>query len=511
MVKKMRRVRTFARTATKSQEKNLIENAKKLRDDPFIILPECTEDSCKKYFVKIRKRLEKISRFKDDADKLEKLSNKKGLEGAFAGTLSLAISGKAPYLGVVKFSMGDITYAQRGKAEKEKLIAVQRFDDPILRLLGIKDLAFKKVLYVYSWNKGFVCTGVKASPPKEFIDFIANKIGFSFKNNVVFCNHVNPEKAKNKDFLKKYYLRINWKSTGMIIAICEDCAKSTKNTMFNISKYMLVPDLSDDFEVDVVAQAVKHKDPSLKHETKYLQDYLSGKLTDYDFINKNVKNQEETVKQSEEKILVLNGVSYGSDVQGFVDALKPNKYEKLALEFILEKIEEPLVVSEVNSNKILEMYWDQNGKEFICSVIDDENMADSLFNLDDTPSNILTMVFEYRNRQEILSQLPQYDSLPPLASFADNIAKTYKTFGKKKALGEIKKRLDNPKGRSLAYAFLLTFKKGEDTKWQYSKEEIEYGKFLKEYAKNLLDAKPKKYSKALQDLLTASGSDEKIR
>ncbi|MCK5262018.1 MAG: hypothetical protein KAJ44_07530, partial [Thermoplasmatales archaeon] len=485
MVKRMRRVRTFARTATKSQEKNLIENAKKLRDDPFIILPECTEDNCKKYFVKIRKRLEKISRFKDDADKLEKLSNKKGLEGAFAGTLSLAISGKAPYLGVVKFSMGDITYAQRGKAEKEKLIAVQRFDDPILRLLGIKDLAFKKGLYVYSWNKGFVCTGVKASPPKEFIDFIANKLGFSFKNNIIFCNHVNPEKAKNKEFLKKYYLRINWKSTGMIIAICEDCAKSTKNTMFNISKYMLVPDLSDDFKVDVVAQVVKHKDPSLKQETKYLRDYLSGELTDYDFINKNVKNQEETVKQSEEKILVLNGVSYGSDVQGFVDALKPNKYEKLALEFILEKIEEPLVVSEVNSNRILEMYWDQNGKEFICSVIDDENMADSLFNLDDTPSNILTMVFEYRNRREILSQLPQYNSLPPLANFADNIAKTYKTFGKKKALGEIKKRLDNPKGRSLAYAFLLTFKKGEDTKWQYSKEEIEYGKFLKEYAKNL--------------------------
>ncbi|MCK5112915.1 MAG: hypothetical protein KAQ84_05170, partial [Thermoplasmatales archaeon] len=412
--------------------------------------------------------------------------------------------------GVVKFSMGDITYAQRGKAEKEKLIAVQRFDDPILRLLGIKDLAFKKGLYVYSWNKGFVCTGVKASPPKEFIDFIANKLGFSFKNNIIFCNHVNPEKAKNKEFLKKYYLRINWKSTGMIIAICEDCAKSTKNTMFNISKYMLVPDLSDDFKVDVVAQVVKHKDPSLKQETKYLRDYLSGELTDYDFINKNVKNQEETVKQSEEKILVLNGVSYGSDVQGFVDALKPNKHEKLALEFILEKIEEPLVVSEVNSNKILEMYWDQNGKEFICSVIDDENMADSLFNLDDTPSNILTMVFEYRNRQEILSQLPQYDSLPPLANFADNVAKTYKTFGKKKALGEIKKRLDNPKSRSLAYAFLLTFKKGEDTKWQYSKEEIEYGKFLKEHAKNLLDAKPKKYSKALQNLLTASGSDEKI-
>jgi hypothetical protein len=510
MTKKMRRVRTFARTATKSQEKNLIENAKKLRDNPFIILPECKENNCKKYFAKIRKRLEKINQFKDDVDKLEKLSNKKGLEAALAGTLSLAISGKAPYLGILKFSTGDITYAQRGKAEKEKLISVQHFDDPIMRLLGIKDLAFKKKLYVYSWDNGFVCTGIKANPPIEFIEFIANKLNLSFNNNVMFCKHVGPEKVKNKEFLKTYYLRINWESTGTIIAICENCSKSTKNTMFNISKYMLAPDLTDDFKIDVVAQVVKHKESDPKQETEFLQDYLSGKLTDYELICKNIKNREEIVKQSEEKIFVLNGISYGSDVQKFVNALKPNKYEKLALEFILEKIEEPLVVSEVSPNKILEMYWDHKGKEFIFSVIDDEEMADSLFNLDETPSNILEMVFEYKKRQDILLQLPRYNSLPPLANFADNIARTYKTFGKKKAIGEIKKKLDNPKGRSLAYAFLMAFNKGEDTKWQYSKQEIEYGEFLKDYAKKLLETEPKQYSKALQNLLTASGSDEKI-
>ena len=89
---------------------------------------------------------------------------------------------------------------------------------------------------------------------------------------------------------------------------------------------------------------------------------------------------------------------------------------------------------------------------------------------------------------KILSKLPQYSSLPPLANFADTVARTYKTFGKKEALGEIKKKPDTPKGKSIAYAFLLVFDKGKDTKWQYSKQEIEYGEFLKEYAKNLLDA-----------------------
>ncbi len=510
MSKKMRRVRTFARTATKTQEKNLIENAKILRENPYVILPKCIDDSCEKYFIKIKKRLEKIHRFKDDDEKLEKLSNKKGLEGALAGTLILAISEKAPYLGVFKFPTGDITYAQRGKAEKEKLIAVQHFNDPVFRLLGIKDIAFKKRLHVYSWGKEFICTGQTAHPPKEFVDFTIGKLDLPYKNNICYCSHVDPEKVKEKKLLKKYYLRINWKSAGTVIAICKDCTKLTKNTMFNISKYMLAPDLSDDFEIDVVAEVIKQKDSTSQQETLYLEEYLSGKLTDQEFIKKNLKSQEEQVKQSDEKVLVLDGVSYGSDVGGFIDKLKPKKYERDALEYILEQIDEPFVVSDVTSNRILEMYWDEYAKDFIESIIDDKKMADSFFKLDDTPSDILSTIFAYKDRQKVLSQLPYFKSLPPLATFADNIARTYRTFGKKNALGEIKKRPDTPKGRSVAYAFLLVFKKGKDTKWKYSKDEIEYGEFLTDYAKSLIDVEPKKYTKALQDLLTACGSNEKI-
>jgi len=510
MVKKIRKVRTFARTATKTQEKKLIENAKKLRDDPYLILPECIDPGCEKYFIKTKKRLEKVTRYKDDTDKLEKLSNKKGLEAALAGTLSLAIAEKAPYLGVIKFPTGDITYAQRGKAEKEKLIAIQHFDNPIWRLLGLKDLSFKKNLYIYSWDNGYVSSGVKANPPKDFIKFIIKKLDFSNKNNVVYCKHINPEKAKKQEFHNEDYLRINWKSADTIIAICKDCSKATKNTIFNISKYMLIPNLSDDFQIDVISQVTQQRKSETKKISELLKNYLSGKLSDYDFINKNIKKQEEIIKQSEEKILVLDGVSYGSDIKRFVEALKPNKYEKSALEFILDKIEEPLIVTDVNANRILDIFWDQHGLDFINTIIDDKKMANSMFQLDDTPTNILTMVFEYKKRQHILSQLPQYDSLPPLANFADNIVRTYKTFGKEKAISEIKKKIDTPKGRSLAYAFLLVFKKGKDTKWQYSKQEIEYGEFLKEYAEKLLEANPKNYTEKLQELLTVSGSNERI-
>lgn len=510
MAKKIRRVRTFARTATKSMEKNLVENAKKLKEKPYLILPEYTDNYSKKYFTKIKNSLEKVHRFKDDIKKLEKLAKKKGLDGALVGTLLIAHSEKAPYLAVAKFPTGEITYAQRGKADKEKLIAVQHFDDPVLRLLGVKEIAIKKQLNIYSWDNGFISTGQNPQPPKEFINYVVNKLSFSTKQNVMVCDHIKVENAKNKKTEKKHYLRIYWKSADFIFAICEDCAKSTKNTLFNITKYLLEPDISKDFLIEVVGQVIKQKVRDVEEKTMHVKEYLSGELSDHDFIKKNLKQREESIEQSEEKLLILDGVSYGQDVDEFIKALKPNHFEKEGLEFVLNRVNEPVVMKNATPNKVLERYWSKYGLELIISIINNKEMSEKFFKLNDTPSNVLEAVFSFKERQEILSMLPQYKSLPPLARFADNIARTYKTFGEKNAIGEIKKRPDNPKGKSLAYAFLLAFGKGEDKKWQYSHIEIEYGEFLKEYAKKLLDSKPKSYNKALKELLTASGSEEKI-
>src|SRR4030042_3955260 len=171
MVKKIRTMRTFARTASKSMEKKIVDNAKELMDDPYILLPKYEDSYSTKYFGKIKKTFNKVKKFKNDTKKLEKLSNKKDISGALAGALLIAHSEKAPYLGVLKYSTGDITYAQRGRSDNEKQAGIQHFDDPLLRLLCFKDIALKKNLHFYSWNDGFVSTGFKPNPPKEFIEF----------------------------------------------------------------------------------------------------------------------------------------------------------------------------------------------------------------------------------------------------------------------------------------------------------------------------------------------------
>jgi hypothetical protein len=509
MAQKQRTMKSFAHTAPKSQEKHLIENAKQLQEDPFVILPTCT-DGNDKYFKKLRKQLAKVHRNSRDAEKLEKLANKKGLDGALAGTLLLALSEKAPYLAALDFPTGAVTYAQRGKADKEKLIAVQHFDDPVFRLRGIRELVFKKKLHVYSWDDGYVCTGRDARPPKEFITFITTILDFPSTKGVISCPHVPPEVAKKKECLGLNYLRIEWKPADTLVSLCQNCAKTTKNTMFTISKYILQRNLSDDFTIDVITQVGRHSEVSASQKLSHLREYLTGKLTDYDFIKTMAKSQEEHVKNEEEKILVLDGVSYGADVARFVEALHPTAHEKEALEFFLTKNQESLIVAKTTPSKILERYWKDYGSEFLLSILGDKALADSLVNLDETASNIVTLAFEYQQRSAILSKLPVYHQLPPLAAFADTVARTYMTFGEQKALAEIKKHPDTPKAKSIAYAFLLVFGKAVETKWKYSKEEIEYGEFLKDHAKKLLDVAPAEYSTALQELLTASGSSESL-
>ena len=59
-------------------------------------------------------------------------------------------------------------------------------------------------------------------------------------------------------------------------------------------------------------------------------------------------------------------------------------------------------------------------------------------------------------------------------------------------------------------AFLLALGKEASKKWQYDRTEIDFAQFLQDKAKDLLEAEPEDYHDALQALLSATGSTERI-
>lgn len=512
MAKKIGRVRTFARTASKSMEKHLVENAKKLKENPFLIIPEYDDNISEKHFKKYYKKIEKIQKYFDDEKKLEKLSKKHGFSAALAGTILLAHSEKAPYLAVAELSLGNITYAKRGTADKENLISIQHHDNPVLRLIGFKDFVLKRNLHVYSWDDGFVSTGGNPKPPKEFIDFLSNNSKvFAIKNNdVASCIHLDSKLVRNKNRFDNNYIYIHWKSADFCFAVCEKCAyKQKKNTFFEISKYMLHPNISDDFEINVIGNVVD-SDDSISEKTFSKNEYLSGDLKDDEFIIKNMKERKNALCESSEKIFVLDKKSYGANMSEFIKALQPKDYEKDALEYILKKVECAVVFDDATPNSVLERFWEDYGLGYLLEITGDSEVAEKFFKLNDPPSEIIETIFEYKEQQDALNSLPRYDSLPELANFTDQVARAYKTMGIQKAINVAKKHPDNMKAKSIAFAFLTFFGKGKDEKWRFSDVEVELGDFLSQYIKKLLDSSGKDYHEALKKIISSCGSSEKI-
>ncbi|MCK4367798.1 MAG: hypothetical protein KAW84_07635, partial [Thermoplasmata archaeon] len=179
---KRRTVRTKARTAAKKKERELIARAKKLRDGPDPIIPECGGECRKCPFEKMRARLLKLLRYKENKKKLSGLANfGPDFSKAYAATLLLATQEKAPYLAVARVGNKDIAYAQRGKTKKELLIGFQHYDDPDARLLAVADIARKNGLFIFSTKDKMVCTGTSGKPPKEYVAETIGRMRYPFQ------------------------------------------------------------------------------------------------------------------------------------------------------------------------------------------------------------------------------------------------------------------------------------------------------------------------------------------
>jgi hypothetical protein len=215
-------------------------------------------------------------------------------------------------------------------------------------------------------------------------------------------------------------------------------------------------------------------------------------------------------------ILALGNTCYGDDAEAFIDAMNPSRIERRALEFLLDELDESIVVESATPNKVLMMYWDVYGVDILESIVGDRDLAEKVFERGqwkkDTPAKVLKTAKSKAKKDEIESALPKYRDLPPLAAFADRIVRVYKTKGKKSALMQANKETSglDTKIKSVRYAFLLTFNSAIGKEWQFTKEQMDFGVFLKDYAEKLLEVEGDDYHDSLQELLKASGSMQRI-
>lgn len=518
------KVRTGARTASKVQEKELVSKAKKIRKNPELVIPKCEHEG-KCPLDRVRRQVARARSVADDEKRLSKLA-KSGdqLARAYAATLLLTISEKAPYLAVLRTPWGEIAYAIRGSVKKEKLAGVQNYDKPKWRLLALLDLATKKGLHIYSTKKGLVCKGRETAPPDHFVKemIAALKYALTRDGSLFACEHITKKEVSDKSATGDPYILISWESADKNIAVCQRCATKKSSIITTINQHMAVPKPEHEFEIDVITPLICVKECSDCNVDKHMpieddirEAYIIGNISDSKLIRSHLENFQEFLKKGEEKIFILDENCYGTDTDAFVEALNPTPLEKRALQIILEKVEEPVVVSKATPNKVLSLYWDEFGREALNAILGDEKMAEKLFSKGNvsksSPSHVLKEASVLTKERDIISALPDYPFLPPIAKFADSIARIYMTQGKDDALRAIERyKGGDTRIKSVAYAFLLALNQGASKKWQYTKTEIDFANFLCEPAGKLLKSGPHDYHDNLQGLLSATGSTKKL-
>ena len=196
----------------KTLEKDILDRSRRLAEDPELLMPECAR-SCRRCSIRSSvEKMHKVAAKKDDPKKLDFAMNwGDQLVRAYAATISLAEAGKVPYLAAGRTPMGDVSYAVRGKVEKDKLIGVQNYDHPELRLMAFWKIAERERLHMYSMEDHVFCSPDGPSPPAQYVEEAISLLPYDLDDDGR-CPH--PDAVER--------LRVRWKNAGVTLEICPD-------------------------------------------------------------------------------------------------------------------------------------------------------------------------------------------------------------------------------------------------------------------------------------------------
>jgi hypothetical protein len=514
--KKNMRFRVNARITSKVREKDLLAKAEALKEDCSLILPTCSLKCRGCPFIRTRAHIERVSRFKEDPGKLEKLACRGDkLARAYAATVGLAHEKKAPYLASAKYPKGTVMFALRGKTSREKLIGVQNYDSPRWRVLSVVDLVKKRKLHFYSYGEDFVCTGREPMPPAEYITMAAASVGATKEDDDGFqCAH-EPRETDHLEYA--------WVGAGKTVYLCDACATRSKNVLSKLAEGMAVPNVLDSIDITIkrplkVDSAAEGCDGLLDHpvDKQLLEDYSSGKIGDRELIDKHIENVMVILTEQTRRVFVRGDRCYGGDVDAFVEAMTSDQLEAKALKGLVSDIRHPVVVGSGDTvNKLMATYWLEHGKNALKGVVSDE-LAEKYFDGSDeavrSPMKIIRRATKKAVHEAVDSRIPRYEGLGAYGKFIDKVVRAYKTSGSTAANSVLDAESSSDhRMRAIAHAFDLSL--GITTRaWKLTEEEKELGKHLKKLASKLIQSKsPDDHHSAFASLMREAGVTEELR
>jgi hypothetical protein len=504
-----RQVRLKGIKATpKSMEKDLLAKAAKLAEDPSPLIPQCTGKCWRCPYDKMLKKMQKVAQDKGNAEALQgHATYGDQLVRAYAATISLAASGKIPYLSMKKLPFGEVSFAVRGKVDPERLIGVQHYDDPDLRLLAYFEEARAKDLHIYSAPDRLFCSSDGPHAPDDYVKEMVETAPYQLDVNHT-CGHPDAGLA----------LILDWVSPKLKFSIGSECAADT-NLLHHLVGRIAARDPTDDFEVDVRYQpkcVADCGDCRLKHRfdmSAGLKDgYKKGTVDDATLVASYLKERQADLKRSGGSLFIAGDNCYGRDKERFLAQVKGSEAERAALAALVRAKDVVIVAPNDQAGKMIADLWSDFKAELLAAVASPDAADRALSasaNL--TPPQIIEEARRLEMAKVIGSRLPDYVSLGEVGSLADTVARAYKIEGKAAMVRAIEKAKPREhRLKAVAYGFLSAVGEAEGRTWQFTKEEMDFGAHLSQFAKALLQAEGQQYDDALRTLISACGASENV-
>ncbi len=498
--KKRVRMRGVKHTSKKLEE-DLLERSRNLADNPGLLRPQCAGNCRKCHFDKTFKAIDGLQKIRNNPDALVKEASKMfndDITKAYAGTISLAAAGSVPLLASARLGEDTVSYAVRGSVGSDKLIGCQYYTDPKIRLLLYSQFAKKNDLYIYSFEDNIVCSD-KFNMPEDYLYDTFWETPYEFPDDGIECGHE-----------ASAVLEIEVKSLGETIKICDSCSRNISTVQFLLSR------IAGNNPLDDLSVRVRHKYHAAG-EKDYeeitgdkLKGYMFGKYTDSGLIGEVKRAKLGNLRENATATYIIGTKNYGNSLEEFItDIVGEERYKQLLMKFLAAN-PRTLIARNNKINDVLMLIWEDDWKDII-AMYTDENTAEKVGNQSKSnPIQSLENAHNVHISASVVDSLPVFNKPGPTTVIADSLAKAAKVGGEAMLLDTIgKTSLKNNRHRSVAAAFVIAVGSSE-MPVKLSKEERDFAEYLVPFAKAVINANGDKYRDAMNTLLTASGSGEKV-
>ncbi len=481
------------KTAGKFEQKKLLERMEAILENPRLVLPKTNRnDIGSKIFDKVYDdMLIAKELYTNPPSFISRIFGKKPkdpLSKAYAASLTILDSG-APVMAIARFPHGEVNYVMRGYGvSKEKLIGIQNHHHRLWSRFAHLDYVKKYKLFIYSLEKGLVCTGDVPNYPRELWDEVTARLKITDKKLDSNC------------------LKIKCKSLNDVACIStRKMKKSKENSYSHFLKDQISVDPDADFEIDLVT----FLSPFVSEiDSEIIKEYQKGMITDSIFFENAVAFQKNSIingnSLSGQHFVVANEVL---DKETLISKICTSKLDEAIVEDLLDEFSDSLILEQGTLAYFTEELWEDYGSNLANKI--SKNSANS-YNGNNS-LDILRKLYDQIIKESLTSDYPSFANLNESLKILDKVVKMVKIGEKNKAIKYIDdSNSNNNITKSVNWAVLNCLESTSSRAWKYGKEEKSLGETLSKQIQLLLDSDPHNYKKYFESISESIGLGNKL-